>query len=321
MSDHDPVLLRRLLELRQFPMFAGAELGELAMLAENVREIWYPNGAVIARPPALDAIHLILSGRIDAGAQAHPAHRPFGVLEVLARRPLGAPAVAVGETRTLRLTAAELREVLEDNFGLMLITLRELAGRTLAAGPVLAAGAVRSAGSAGAAGSATAAAPASQASPLGLVERMIVLRRQLPFTSAASCGPPAERLGRAPLEAIAILAHASQETTWPAGAVMARSGDPSHHARFLLDGTARVTRDEGEPYLLGSGSSLGVLESLAGAPHAGTVEVVAPVRALEIASSVIFDVLEDHTELGFALIESLAGGLLDTAAALEATTS
>jgi CRP-like cAMP-binding protein len=82
-----------------------------------------------------------------------------------------------------------------------------------------------------------------------------------------------------------------------------------------------VTRDEGEPYLLGSGSSLGVLESLAGAPHAGTVEVVAPVRALEVASSNIFDVLEDHTELGFALIESLAGGLLDTAAALEATTS
>jgi CRP-like cAMP-binding protein len=310
MSDHDPVLLRRLLELRQFPMFAGAELGELAMLAENVREIWYPSGAVIARPPAADAIHLILSGQIDAGAQAHPAHRPFGVLEVLARRPLGAPAVAVGETRTLRLTAAELREVLEDNFGLMLITLRELAGRTLAAGPV------RSAGAAGAASAAALAGPASLASPLGLVERMIVLRRQLPFTSAAPFGPQ-----RAPLEAIAILAHASQETTWPAGAVMARSGEPSRHLRFLLDGAVRVTRDEGEPYLLGPGSSLGVLESLAGAPHAGTVEVVAPVRALEIASSVIFDVLEDHTELGFALIESLAGGLLDTAAALEATTS
>ena len=314
MSDHDPMLLRRLLELRRFPLFASGELGELAMLAENVTETWHDAGSVIARPSTLGAIHLILSGGIAVGPTTYGAHNAFGVLEVLARRPLAAPAVAVGETRTLRLTAPDLREVLEDNFGLLLIAIRELAVRTLA---------VREAGPLGRPLAASAQLP----SPLGLVERMIVLRRQIPFVPVPLCGQP-EVLGRtAPLEAIAALAHATKETTWPAGAVMARGGEPPRDARIILDGNVRATRADRDPYLLGPGSSIGVLESLAGVHHPATVEVVSPVRALEISSSIIFDVIEDHTELGLAIIEALAGGLLDAAvdmaveAASEARTS
>jgi CRP-like cAMP-binding protein len=309
MSDHDPILLRRLLELRRFPLFAAAELAELAMLAENVVETSLESGAVVAEPPIPDAIHLILSGGIDAGTSLHGAHAAFGFLEALARRPLAAPAVAVGDTRTLRVTAADLREVLEDNFGLLLIAIRELAGLTLVA---------RDAGPPGRG----LAAAAPLASPLGLVERMIVLRRQVPFTPAASREVVQDGLGRtAPLEAIAVLAHASKETTWPAGSIMARSDDLAANACFLLDGNVRVTRTDREPYLVGPGSSIGVIESLAGVRHAATIEVVAPVRALEIASSIIFDVLEDHTELGLAMIEVLAAGLLDAAAAAETETS
>jgi CRP-like cAMP-binding protein len=305
MSDHDPILLRRLLELRRFPLFASAELGELAMLAENVVEAWHDDGAMIARPSTLDAIHLILSGRIDVGATTYGAHQAFGVLEVLARRPLAMPAIAVGETRTLRLTAPDLREVLEDNFGLLLIVVRELAVRTLA---------VREAGPLGRPLGRPLAVAAPMATSLGLVERMIVLRRQIPFVPIPSCGPPSESHGRsAPLEAIAALAAATKETTWPAGAVMARSDDPPRDARIILDGNVRATRADRDPYLLGPGSSIGVLESLAGVRHAATVEVVSPVRALEISSAIIFDVIEDHTELGLAIIEALAGGLLDAA--------
>lgn len=302
MSDHDPILLRRLLELRRFPLFASAELGELAMLAENVSEVWHDAGALIARPSTLDAIHLILSGGIAAGSVAYGAHKAFGVLEVLARRPLAAPAVAVGETRTLRLTAPDLREVLEDNFGLLLITIRELAVRTLA---------IREAGPLGR----PLAASTPMAAPLGLVERMIVLRRMIPFVPTPSCRQPPEAHARAaPLEAIAALAHATKETTWPAGAVMARSDEPPRDARIILDGNVRATRADRDPYLLGPGSSIGVLESLARVHHPATIEVVSPVRALEISSSIIFDVIEDHTELGLAIIEALAGSLLDASA-------
>jgi CRP-like cAMP-binding protein len=317
MSDHDPILLRRLIELRRFPMFAAAELAELATLAENVVELRHEGGAVVARPPVLDAIHLVLAGGIEAGAARHGAHGAFGFLEVLARRPLAAPAVALGETRTLRLTASDLREILEDNYGLLLIAIRELAARTLAAGrsePL-----VR-----------TPAAAVPAPAPLGLVERMVVLRRQFPFARATAHAllPVASHvvlldgLARAaPLEAIALIAHASKETTWPAGAVMARVDDPARDVHFILDGHLRVVPPEHEPYLLGPGSAVGLLEGLAGVRHAAAVEVVAPVRALEVSSSCIFDVLEDHTELGLSIIESLSAALLDAAAAVDAQTS
>lgn len=304
MPDHDPILLRRLLELRRFPLLAAAELPELAMLAENVVEASHEDGVIVAAPPFAEAIHLILSGKIAVGAASHGAHGAIGLLEVLARRPLATPAIAVGETRTLQITGPDLREILEENFGLLLIAIRELAGRTLAARIPPRAAAPR------------AAAPATAApggSPLGLVERMLALRRQAPFAPVSrergggGAGPTA------PLEAIAILAHASKETTWPAGAVIARRGEAAGSACFLLEGTVRVTGDGAEPYLLGPGGSIGVLEGLAGVRHAATVEVVAPVRALEIAGSIIFDVIEDHTELGLAVVEALAGGLLDPA--------
>ncbi len=302
MPDHDPLLLRRLLELRRFPLLAAAELAELAMLAENVVETSHEHGAIVAAPPYPDAIHLILSGRIVAGAAAYGAHAAFGLLEVLARRPLAALAGAVGDTRTLSLTAQDLREVLEDNFGLLAIAIRELAGRTLAA-------------QGGVAPCRRAIAAAPVQAPLGLVERMIVLRRHIPFARVAACDRGPDGLGRtAPLEAIAILAHASKETTWPAGAVMARRGDPARDAWFLLDGSVRVVRDGREPYLLGPGSSVGVLESLSGIHHRAGLEVAAPVRALEFGSAILFDVLEDHTELGISMIEALARGLLDAVA-------
>jgi CRP-like cAMP-binding protein len=289
MSDHDPILLRRLLELRRFPLFDGAELAELATLAENIVETSYPSGAIVAAPGRLEAVHLILSGQLDTGPQRFGAREAFGWLEVLARRPLAAAAVAVGETRTLRLAASEVGEILEDNFGLLAIALRELATRTLAARPP------------GPPARRAAAAAPPMPSPLGLVERMTVLRQRTPFSSAR-------------LEALAILAYESQEIAWPAGELVSRSGDPARAAHVILDGDLRATSAGRGPALLGPGSVIGVLESLAGLRHTSTIAVVTPVRALEIASTVIFDVLEDHPDLGLAMLATLAGELLDAPA-------
>lgn len=294
MSDHhhDPILLRRLIELRRFPLFAGAELAELATLAENVVEATYPSGAVIAAPERLEAVHLIVSGQIDAGPERFAAREAFGWLDVLARRPLAAAAVAVGETRTLRLAASDVGEILEDNFGLLVVALRELATRALAA-------------------QRTAPPPRRLAAPppgpLGLVERMIVLRQRTPFTSA--------RLG-----ALAILAYESQETIWPAGHVVSRSGEPARSACFILDGDLRAAPADQGPALLAPGSVVGVLESLAGVRHARSISAVTPVRALEIASTAIFDVLEDHPELGLSMLETFARELIDAAPAPAAAT-
>lgn len=294
MSDHDPLLLRRLLELGRFPLLGGAELAELATLAENVVERSYASGATIAAPERPDAVHLILSGQIDAGPERFGAREAFGWLEVLAGRPLAARAVAVGETRTLRLAASDLGEILEDHSGLLSIALRELATRTLAAGRL--GPAVRHA-----------AAPPI-ADPLGLVERMIVLRQRSPFTSAR-------------LEALAILAYESKETLWRAGELVTRCGDPARAAYFILGGDLRATSADHGTILLGQGGVIGVLESLAGLRHRHAITAETPVRALEIASTAIFDVLEDHPELGLAMLATFAGELLDAPRAAAAHAS
>ena len=294
MSDHEPLLLRRLLELRRFPLLTGAELGELAVLAENAVEIVYPSGARVAEPARLAAVHLVLGGQIDAGPARSGPYEPFGWLDVLARRPLGAPAVAVGDTRTLRLAASDLTEILEDNFGLLAIALRDLATRTLAARPH--------------GPRARRALSLPGPGPLGLVERMIALRQRVPFTSAR-------------LEALAILAYESEEVIWPAGHIASRCGDPARTAGFILDGELRATPAGRESVLLGPGGMVGVLESLAGLRHTSTVTTVTPVRVLEIASTAIFDVLEDHSELGLAMLATFAGELLDAAPATLARAS
>lgn len=286
MSDPDPRLLRRLLELRRFPSFEGAELEALAVLAENVGDAWYPDRAVIAAPGRLDAVHLVLSGAIDAGLARAGVHEVFGWLDVLAGRPLAAPARAVGETRTLRLAASDLGELLEDNFGLLAVALREQAGRVLAGWPQTAA--VRR----------FAPAPPPPPGPLGFVERMIVLRQQPPF-----------RLSR--LDALAILAYESQEAIWPTGHVASRAGEAPRAAAFVLDGDLRAALPGAPPAPLGPGGAIGLLETLAGARHTATVTAVTPVRVLEVASSVIFDVLEDHPDLGLSMLETFARELLD----------
>jgi CRP-like cAMP-binding protein len=284
MPDHDPLLLRRLLELRRFPLFDGAELAELAMLAENVAEVTYPSGAVIARPGRVESIHLVVSGQIDAGQERFDAREPFGWLHVLARRPLAAAAVAVGETRTLQLASSELGEILEDNFGLLAIALRELATRALA--------------------SERAAPPprrplaALAPGALGLVERMIVLRHASPFTAAR-------------LEALSILAYESREASWASGDLLARSGELARAVYLVLHGDLRAVSADRPPALLEPGGAVGVLESLAGQHHARTIAAVTPVRALELPSTAIFDVLEDHPELGLAMLATFAAGLLD----------
>src|SRR5512140_3276551 len=132
MRDSNPVLLRRMLALRQFPLCATADLAELAVVAENVVEARYRAGSIVAPAAArLSGLHLVLDGRIDAGRPWGP-RQIFGALEVFAGREPVTTAIAAAETQTLHLSAADLSDLLEDNFGIMLSVVREFAARMLA---------------------------------------------------------------------------------------------------------------------------------------------------------------------------------------------
>lgn len=285
MAELHPFALRRILALRQFPILCDAEIADLALIAENVTEVTLPAGAPVAAAGSpFTGLHLILHGEIaTTGSQIRTwrSHQVFGALEVLAHRDAAASAVATVETTTLQLLAPDLTDVLEDSFGVMLAALRALAGAV----------ALRSRRGP------TAAVP--PAPSLGLVERLIVLRQQMAF-------------GRAPLEPLVALAHTSDEVALPPGTIVTRAGGPGSSSYVIIEGTSAATHASGAARMLGPGDAIGHLEILGGLPHEETVEVIQPVRALKVDAAALFDVLEDHTDMGRAIMAVLASDLLDT---------
>ena len=287
MPDLTPSGLRRILTLRQFPVLRDAELGELTMFAENVTEVVLPAGTAVASAGSrLAALHLVLSGEIATIGIARTTWGPrqiFGALEVLAHRDAAQTAVTTATTTTLQLLAPDVTEILEDSFGVTLAALRGLAAAQVARGRLP-------------------ARPCRIPDPtpvgsLGLVERLIVLRQQPAFSGA-------------PLEPLVALAHASDEVVLPAGALVTCAGAPGASSYVVLDGASSAIDAAGATRRLGPGDAFGHLEALGGLPHEETIEVVENMRALKVDAARVFDIIEDHTDFGRAILAALADGLL-----------
>jgi CRP-like cAMP-binding protein len=272
--------IHRLLVLRQFPGFAAAELEELAVIAENVTEVTYAAGAVVASAGRIPALQLVVEGRIDASGHAYGPRQVFGTLEVIAGRTLATPAIAAVPTRLLQLAPADFANLLEDNFGLLSNVRRSLARDLLAAGPRAS---VR-----------TRLPYVVRTESLGLVDRLVLLRHQITFAT-----------GR--IQALAALAQATREIRIAPNQPVTRAGAPATASFVIIDGAVRTS----DGRVLGPNDALGVVESLAEVAYAVTAEAITPVRVLETPSISLFDVIEDHTDLALALISRLASELLD----------
>jgi CRP-like cAMP-binding protein len=305
MRDDTHAATQRLLTLGQFPGLAGTELGELAMIADNVVEASFAAGATVAAPsPRLPGIHLVVDGRIVAAgpAGAVMAWGPrsvFGAVEVLAGRGVASPAIAAAPTRTLALSAADFAEVLEDNYNLLTQIRRRIARQLIELGIA------HSQVDVGARGKVYFPARVPSG-PLGMVDKLILIRHQAPFA-----------LGK--IQALALLAQAAEEIDYAAGDVLTRAGDRADGALILVEGNVLATRAGVEPRVLGAGNAVGRIETLAEDAHTLTVEALGPVRALRCPGGVLFDALEDHTDLGLAMVSTLSGELLDVAARLDPT--
>jgi CRP-like cAMP-binding protein len=276
-----------LLDLRTINGFEDAELADLTSLAENVTERTFEPGVLVAGTRSRTAaIHIVLEGRLTApsGRSWGPAE-VCGSLEAMGRRRMSEDVYAEERTRTLQLSAAAFREILEDNYGL-LTSVRRALGRQLHELPIT---------------FETFDVPEAVSElPLGMVERLMLLRRRMPF-------------GRGRIEALAALAQAAEEVRLPANAELAVAGEAVSSTLVILEGRVRVTRGA-STVVVGPGYVVGSLEALAELPHTSTCVALTPVRALRCPSSVIFDVLEDHTDLALAMIESLAAALVDLGA-------
>src|SRR4051812_44945364 len=120
--------VQRLLTLRQFPGLEDASLDELAIIAQNVTEQQYEAGATIVTPGRSSPLHLVIEGTLASpSGQTWGPHELVGALEAIARRRTREPITAETPARTLRLAAADFREILDDNFGLLTGVQRSLA--------------------------------------------------------------------------------------------------------------------------------------------------------------------------------------------------
>jgi CRP-like cAMP-binding protein len=115
----------------------------------------------------------------------------------------------------------------------------------------------------------------------------------------------------APLESLAALAHVSEEVALPAGTLVAHAATVGTSSYVILEGTSSALGASGVSRRLGPGDSIGHLEALAGHPHEETIVVVEAMRALKVDVSRVFDIIEDHTDFGRAILAVLADGLLE----------
>ena len=286
MADFNPLVLRRMLALRRFTIVADAELAELATLAENVIETRLSAGSVIAEANRrVPALHLILNGTIESGDRTWGPQQVFGALEVLAARELIAPAIAKTDTLTLQLFASDVSEFLEDSFDVLRTTLRSLANGVLMRG------------------GAALRYPKHDdrrvlAESLGLVERLLLFRQQTLFAGVR-------------VEALAALAHVSEELSWSAGDLVTQAGELPQSALVIVNGALEATASAGSVRVLGPGDMIGGLETVAEARHDTTVQATSAGRGLRWSSTAILDVIEDHADFGLAMIATFAATLLD----------
>jgi len=286
--------VERLLALRTFPGLTGVDPGELGVLAEVVEERFVPRGQALfpdKSPPR--SLHFIRAGRVSVMRDGVPtrsygAGDVVGAIAVLARDPRLQHVVAEEDTRTLEIAGGDLEDVLEESFTLLLSALRGTLRAVLSVRREIP-------GNAGFAGR-------TDGTPVpvgrGLVERVLFLRRLVAY-------------GRGRVEALADLARDMIHVEFEAGAELWREGDGAEYSVLVSTGVVHCETRKGLSFRFGPESMVGGIDSLAGEPR--WYRAVAETRIAALRGEVphLLDALEEHPDLGLAMLRSAARVLAD----------
>ncbi|MBL8608335.1 MAG: cyclic nucleotide-binding domain-containing protein [Myxococcales bacterium] len=273
-----------------FPPQVAARI--LPRLASAMRDLWFPAGHVLYRAgePA-DVFFFVVEGEVRLEG---PGLAPLtlgersvaGIIDVLADRPRSRDCVVTKDAHVLELPSEDWLSVLEDDVDFARGALR---------------GAARGAHTALLALVPDGGFPvpehheaASDAPKLHLVERMLVLRRS-------------PLIARASAQALEELAEIVREIRLEPGQTLFERGEGVGRFCFVAHGVVALERDE--PRIaarFGPGSVVGgvasvTLETEAYRAHAETRCVV-----LDVHHDELFEVVEEHFDLGRSLIVMVA---------------
>jgi CRP-like cAMP-binding protein len=288
-------LTNRLLYLRGIPALAPVAPSDLVALAASLRERHFAAGETILReedPPA--GMHLVTTGKLSISRKKRligevEAPASVGLHPLIARSAEGMGAVAATDASTLEVDSESLAELIEDHPQILTALLESVAKYNLAARKKSPSN-IMFMGD----GSPLATVPVR---PLDIVEVIFFLRRMPAFVNAS-------------VNALSTMAQQAREVRLPAGHTIWRMGDPVSTNLLMVSGVVLASAPSGE-FRGGPGAPIGGLDTLARSDtrwYDLTTET--PIVALAVGGEELFDIFEDHHELGMDFLALMSGDLL-----------
>ncbi len=283
----------RLLALRSLPTLMGLDDEALTLLAEHARHREFRKGEVLAvAHEPLHAVHVIVDGRVtvmrdgDEALVAGNGDR-LGVLALMAGSPVG-HLTAEADTRTLEISVAAFKGVMEDNFSLLRNELRLLSTGVLSARgvlPVSPPSAVL--------GDGTGEYPGRS---LTVVERVMRLRQGA--------------FGVMSVDALSEFARRMVEVRIPAGELIWSVGDRPAYTLHLQHGRVRCTAADGGNVDAESPTMLGELEAWSARMRSYELRALTDVVAWRVAVEDVLMVLESHIQPAIQMLANVGRTLL-----------
>lgn len=285
--------VERVLALRSFPGLALVDPAHLAVMAEIAEERAFRKGeALLVLGTPVRAMHLIRRGEVAILREGIPV-RSFrggdivGAIAALTRAPEGQHVLAVSDTTTFEIDVSDFEEVLEESFALLLAALRGILRGALECRLQI----PEDAGY-----SSPPPEPVRTTTALGLVERVLFLRRLNAFGSPR-------------VEALAELAREMTEVAFRAGTQIWQIGEQSPYCLVVWSGVVSCITETGQRFRFGPDSVVGGIDSIAGEPRWYVARAETDVVVLRGEAAMLMDVIEDHPDMGIAMLRSAAGSL------------
>ena len=288
--------VERVLLLKRLPMVSTLSGPQLAFVAEQIGERFFPKGSVLLREgeapgalyfPVEGRIHLTSRGRVIGHAGPGRAVGPF---HVLARDERGLGAVAETDTVALELSAETLFEIFDEQFAILQHVLREVS-RQIVEHVVRFPDAV------------VFLTPSTEGPPtppreLDLVERIFLLRKSPVFLNPS-------------ISALGQLARGLTEVRMPPGTRLWREGEATGWGSMIVSGSIRCTSSRGHDFVAGPGIALGALDAVAEVPRWFDAVTETPVVALQANMQYLIDVFEDNFAMAIDYLAVQARWLLE----------
>lgn len=284
---------QKILEMRSLTIFRHAPAPVIGGAAALLADREYRKGEVIqSRDEVVPQVLFLRDGRVlvdrPEGALELMAPAHLGLYYALSQVPSQASVAATTDVRAFTLDMRDLFDLFEDHFPLLRSAIREVARQGLAE-------------NAGRLDMQLSFAKSRQKSlgqkvELDLVDRLVLLRRMFAFPHVS-------------VDAVASVARQMRSKAFAPGETLWKRGDPAIDLTIVIQGTVECIAEK-ERKILEGGGPLGGMEAFAQAARWYDLVAKTETRALVTSYDSVFDMFEEHVDMGADLLRSLSATVL-----------